>query len=186
MTAALRMDKRLTEDEYFAFEARAELRHEYFDGLVFAMVGGRDYHNLIAGEFFMVLGAHVALPCQVFQQTMKLRVKIDRSVRHLYPDVMVSCGPDDRQRFFREKPSFLAEVVSNSTEKSDRTDRALLYRTIPSLVEHAIVFQDVPKVELFRRRTSWTVETYLLADTFRLDSVDLDVSVARLYRHVFP
>lgn len=186
MTAALRMDKRLTEDEYFAFEARSELRHEYFDGLVFAMVGGTDRHNLIAGDFHVLLANHLNPPCQVFEQAMKLRIQTERLVRHVYPDIMVSCSLEDRKPLFRERPVLLAEVLSNSTEDKDRTDKALLYRSIPSLEEHVIVFQDIPKVELFRRRTAWEPETYKIADTFRLDSVGLDVPVAHLYRRVFP
>lgn len=186
MTAALRMDKRLTEEEYFAFEARADVRHEYFDGLVFAMVGGTDRHNLIAGDFFTLLNMHLKPPCQVFEQAMRLRIQTERVLRHVYPDMMVSCSPDDRKPLYRQEPVLLAEVLSDSTEDFDRTDKALLYRSIPSLEEHVIVFQDIPKVELFRRRTAWQVETYRIADTFRLDSVSLDVPVAHLYRRVFP
>ncbi len=186
MTAALRMDKRLTEAEYFAFEERSELRHEFFDGLVFAMVGGTDRPNLIVGDFHTLLNVHLEPPCQVFEQAMKLRIQTERALRHVYPYIMVSCSQADRDSRYRQQPVFLAEVLSNSTEDFDRTDKALLYRSIPSLEEHAIVFQDIPKVELFRRRTAWEPETYRIDDTFHLGSVDLDVPVGRLYRRVFP
>ena len=38
---------RHTAAEYFALEARSEVRHEYFDGEIFAMAGGTKSHNLI-------------------------------------------------------------------------------------------------------------------------------------------
>ena len=38
---------RYTAAEYFALEARSEVRHEYFDGEIFAMAGGTKSHNLI-------------------------------------------------------------------------------------------------------------------------------------------
>ena len=36
-----------TAEEYFALEAHSEVRHEFFDGEVFAMAGGTKSHNLI-------------------------------------------------------------------------------------------------------------------------------------------
>ncbi|MDZ4843511.1 MAG: Uma2 family endonuclease [Hyphomicrobium aestuarii] len=184
MGAALRLDTRLTEAEYFDFELRGDARYEFADGLVFAMVGGTDRHNLICGDFFLVLGTHLPLRCQVFEQSMKLRVTLDRTIRYFYPDILVSCRTTDRAPLFRAEPVLLGEVLSKSTEQSDRADKLPFYRSIPALEEHVIVFQDIPQVELFRRRTSWQPEVFTMGQTMTLESVDLTIPVASLYRRV--
>ena len=46
-----------TPAEYFALEERSEVRHEYFDGEVFAMAGGTKSHNLIAQNVLINLRA---------------------------------------------------------------------------------------------------------------------------------
>jgi Uma2 family endonuclease len=35
----------MTPQEYLEFEKKSELRHEYFDGEIFAMVGARKNHK---------------------------------------------------------------------------------------------------------------------------------------------
>ena len=41
------IQNRYTAEEYFALEEQNEVRHEFFDGEVFAMAGGTKSHNLI-------------------------------------------------------------------------------------------------------------------------------------------
>ncbi|MER3481153.1 MAG: hypothetical protein C4327_11945 [Meiothermus sp.] len=41
---------RITFEEYLALEARSRVRHEFVDGMIFAMAGGTDHHNVIAGN----------------------------------------------------------------------------------------------------------------------------------------
>jgi Uma2 family endonuclease len=52
---AARDSQRLTPDEYFVWEEQQELRHEYFDGEVFAMAGGTLAHADIAFNLASIL-----------------------------------------------------------------------------------------------------------------------------------
>jgi Uma2 family endonuclease len=184
MSQALRTPKRWTAAEYLEFEASAVERHEFVDGIVYAMVGGTDRHNLISGDLFLALGNHFAPPCQVFEQAMKLRIVIQRAEHFYYPDSLVSCSEADRNPEYREQPILLAEVLSPTTERIDRQEKFEAYQKIPSLREYAIIAQDVPQVEIFRRGNAWRVETFFMNDKITLASVGLTIPVARLYQRV--
>ena len=47
----------LTFDQYLEIEASAETRHEFVNGLMFAMAGGTKVHNLIASNIHLRLRA---------------------------------------------------------------------------------------------------------------------------------
>ena len=51
--------RRYTAEEYFALEEQSEVRHEFFDGEVFAMAGGTKSHNLIKGNMMVNIRAGV-------------------------------------------------------------------------------------------------------------------------------
>ena len=42
----------ITEEEYLEGEQHSEVRHEYYDGQVYAMAGASDGHELVAGNVF--------------------------------------------------------------------------------------------------------------------------------------
>lgn len=46
-------------DEYLEGELHSQMRHEYVAGRVFAMSGTGRTHNLIAGNFYAALRAHL-------------------------------------------------------------------------------------------------------------------------------
>ena len=184
MTVALRHPERWSAAEYLGFEETASERHEYIDGIIYAMVGGTDAHNLVTGNLFALLHNHLPDRCQVFEQGMKLRVGMEATERFFYPDVMVSCSDLDRAKLYRERPLLIAEVLSESTERADRADKFDICKKIPELQEYIVIAQDVPQVEIFRRGNAWRVETYFLDDTITLQSVDLTLPVAQLYRRV--
>ncbi len=184
MTGALRSPRRWSVAEYLEFEETATERHEFVDGVVYAMLGGSDRHNLITGNLFIALGNHLPDRCQVFEHAMKLRVSIEKSELFFYPDVLVTCSDRDSAQLFRERPILIAEVLSHSTERSDRTDKFAVYKGIAELQEYVLIAQDVPQIEIFRRRNAWRLETYFMDDTITLESVELTLPVVQLYRRV--
>ena len=46
-------------EEYLARENDGDWKHEFVNGAVYAMVGTSDRHNLIAGELYAALLAHL-------------------------------------------------------------------------------------------------------------------------------
>lgn len=143
-------------EAYLEGEARAEIKHEYLAGELYAMTGASAPHNLIAGNLFSALHAHLrGGPCRVFMSDMKLRLRDALDDYFYYPDLMVTCRPEDNARYWREQPKLVLEVLSESTERIDSREKLFAYRQIAALEEYVLVAQDRREVTLFRRAEGW-------------------------------
>ncbi|HVF27604.1 MAG TPA: Uma2 family endonuclease [Pyrinomonadaceae bacterium] len=164
---------RLTPEEYLAVERKAETKSEYFDGVMFAMVGASREHNLIstniAGELRQQLKAR---PCETYVNDM--RVRIPATGLYTYPDVVVVCGEpvfEDEYVDTLLNPTLIVEVLSESTESYDRGKKFAHYRSVESIVEYLLVAQDEYRVEQFVRQTDGR---WMLSDVRALEaSVEL-------------
>jgi len=128
----------MTVEEYFDFEDRSSTRHEYVDGELFAMSGVTRRHNAISGNVYMRL--RTALrggPCRVHFAEVKLRA--GRVV--YYPDNMVACGTPPTDERLEDAPSLVVEVLSPSTQSTDRREKLMVYRGIASLDAYLIIDQ---------------------------------------------
>lgn len=149
----------MSPEEYLTYERTSDLRHEYVDGEVYAMVGGSLRHNEIAGNIFAALRpAARERGCRAYMSDVKVRV--EKANAFYYPDVVVTCDPPANDRYVVHAPSLVVEVLSDSTERTDRTEKRVNYQTIPSLREYVLVAQDERRVEVYRRRDGvWLHET---------------------------
>ena len=122
----------LTPDEYLEGEVHAVVRHEYVDGEVYAIAGAGEQHNRIALNIaFQLRSSARGGQCGVFMSDMKLR--INSGERFYYPDVMLVCHGTDDNTHYKESPCLIAEVLSPSTEATDRREKWLAYKDINSL-----------------------------------------------------
>ena len=143
----------LSPADYLAGEAGAEIKHEYVDGQVFAMAGASERHNRIAGNIFYHLrSAARGTPCGVYMADMKLRISSVNAF--YYPDVMLSCDESDKDPIQKSAPCIVAEVISPSTATTDRREKALAYRQIPTLKAYILAEQDRRSVSYFIRDES--------------------------------
>ena len=172
----------ISEQDYLEGELLSDIRHEYIDGEIYAMVGAHKYHNLITGEIFRIFANHLLdKPCQPYASDMK--VKIDR--KYFYPDVMVDCSQVDAD-YYIEQPSIIVEVLSKSTRQHDKTVKRLAYFQIASLKEYVLIEQDFVEIEFWSRDENnyWQQSLYYLGDDIHFQSIDLTVSVEDIYRQV--
>jgi len=140
----------MSEEEYLQAEEKSSIRHEYVDGCVFAMSGATDAHNIVCGNIFAAIYAHVrGTGCRAYINDMKVRIQSQK--RYYYPDIMVSCEPFDAKSVIKTGPCLLIEVLSPSTTQIDKREKLVAYQKIASLQEYVIVYQDRQKVELYRR-----------------------------------
>lgn len=93
----------------------------------------------------------------------------------------VSCDPGDRERYYRERPCLVIEVLSPHTERLDRFEKSLFYRQLDSLEEYVLVAQDYRQLEVLRRAEQWQAAKYTQG-TVALQSVDLSVTLDEIYR----
>ncbi|MBW4662939.1 MAG: Uma2 family endonuclease [Chroococcus sp. CMT-3BRIN-NPC107] len=171
--------------EYLKAEDLSQIRHEYLNGQVFAMTGGSREHNLITGNIHNRLKNYLrGSRCQVFVSDMKVRIETDNVF--YYPDVMVTCNPQDTEKFFLTKPCLIVEVLSPSTENIDRREKLLTYKKIESLQEYILVSQEEIKVELYRKDKDHNWIKYILSknDVVILDSVNLQLTMTEIYEDV--
>jgi Uma2 family endonuclease len=166
-------------EEYLDGEEHSEVRHEYVDGRVYAMVGATDAHNTIAGNLHAALKHHLrGSGCRAFISDMKVRI----GTVFYYPDVMVTCEPRQLKDRYKKAPILLVEVLSETTEGKDRYEKRTAYQGLPSLREYVLVAQDRQHVEVYRRSgEEWEVETLGSGDTLHLTSVDLAVPMDEVY-----
>ena len=175
---ALEKPQLLTVEEYLDGEKFSEVRHEYIGGLVYAMAGTSDEHNFIVTNLLAALHAHLrGKSCRVFVLDAKVRLKVAADDILYYPDLMVWCDPRDTNRFFKRFPRAVIEVLSESTERTDRREKFLGYTQIETLEEYILGAQDKMEVTLFRRANQWQPEI-LKATTQSLPLASIDFSVA--------
>jgi Uma2 family endonuclease len=106
----------------------------------------------------------------------------------VFPDVMVHCGPFDREATSLSDPVVLFEVVSPGSAVRDRVEKGGLYLRLPSLQHSVLVDRDRPSVEVVSRvdARSWTEpETIVgLEQTVSLPALGLGLPLVDIYRDV--
>ncbi|MFX7878832.1 Uma2 family endonuclease, partial [Acinetobacter baumannii] len=58
-------------------------------------------------------------------------------------------------------PTLVLEILSPSTQLTDRREKLHNYRSIDSVQEYALVAQDEPKLTLYRRADGWRPQVCL-------------------------
>lgn len=175
----------MTYAEYLAFERTAETKHEYVNGEVYAMSGGTPEHARLAANLIRQLGnALASRPCAVF--TSDARVYVRATGRSTYPDLSVVCGPIERDPKDPDaitNPTVVVEVLSPTSEASDRGDKFAHYRRMPSLQEYVLVGQDAQRIEVFRRAgEGWMYFEAGPGARVELTSLGVGIDVDAVYR----
>jgi Uma2 family endonuclease len=181
--------KGLTLAEYEKLELQTGIKHQYFRGEVFAMVGGTPRHAQIAGNLIGEANQRLrAKPCVTY--TADLRVKIESTGLYTYPDASIVCGPLELDADLQNtviNPTVIFEVLSDSTEKYDRGRKSIHYRQIASLQELVLISQERALVECYSRQdeSRWMLVTLSdLEQELNLASVGISIPLAEIYRNV--
>lgn len=188
VTEAIRRVHRYTYADYLAHEAGSNVKHEFFNGEIYAMAGGSLAHAAMAMNVGAALVANLrGRPCVVYSSDLKVRVLATGLTT--YPDVTVICGEpetDPLSDHVALNPTMVVEVTSPSTEEWDRGEKLENYRKIPSLRECVIVSHRSRSVETHRRTDEdrWTVAIAGAGEVVQLASLGVSIGVDDLYRNV--
>ncbi len=177
----------LTVAEYLEAENESKIRHEYLGGQVYAMAGASEEHNLITTNIIALLRPHLrGSSCRAFVSDMKIKISTQKADIFYYPDITVTCDPEDNERYFKTRPSLVIEVLSNSTKTTDKREKRLNYQTISSLREYVLIAQDEIKVEIYRQdaQGNWIQKILSENDELQLSSVGLTLTMADIYEDV--
>lgn len=179
----------LSPEEYLTLERQAEYKSEYFNGVVYAMSGASERHNLItlntaADLLFQLRGR----PCRVYSNDMKVRLPDSR--KFFYPDVIVVCGQPqfhDERTDILLNPILIIEVLSGSTEAFDRGGKFQAYQRLESLQEYILISQDKPMVEQYVRQSeaTWKYTAAIgLESILSLPSIECTLNLSAVYDKV--
>ena len=167
-------------EDYLELEKTATVRHEYVAGEVYAMTGASRRHNRIAGNVYRkVSDAAAGGPCRVYMETVKLRVEDI----FYYPDVMVACEDEPEDPYYEDDPCLVVEVVSPSTESTDRREKLAAYKRLPGLEAYLIVDQDRKQVERHFRdeEGAWRRGDLVEEGRFSIPRPETSISLAEIY-----
>ena len=177
---------KLTPEEYFIWEEKQLLRHEYLNGEVYAMSGGTQNHGRIASNIIFIFKGHLrGGGCQVGNSDC--RVNIFETKNYIYPDVSVTCDHDDLTAIQAiQYPCLIVEVLSPSTASYDRGDKFRLYRRNPSLQDYVLVDAEKIAIDLYRKndRGNWEIFNYQSGDNIELQSIDLSFPIESVYEDI--
>ena len=173
----------ISPQDYLDLDRQNPIRHEYRQGLVYAMTGGSDAHARIAFNLLREIDDGLGDSSgRFYGSDVKVSYKDDF---FYYPDAFVTCDERDRQdHFIKRHPKLIAEVLSTSTEAFDRDLKFRDYQKLDRLQEYLLISQDSQHVEVRRRmaENTWETTIYETGDRVTLTSLDLEFAIARLYR----
>ncbi len=156
------------------------------------MSGSSKEHNRITLNIASILSSHLrGGSCSVYMSDMKVRIQSTNKTKaadlFYYPDVVVTCDPQDQDRFFVNYPCLIIEVLSPSTEAIDKREKRINYQALDSLQEYVLVSQDQIQVEIYRKdiQGNWSVQTLGKGDDLKLKSVGLTLTMTDIYEDVF-
>ena len=172
----------MTIEQFLAWEARQELRHE-FDGFKpVAMTGGTAAHATIQRNLAIVVGGRLRnTPCRFYGSDLKIEV----SGKIRYPDGFVVCSPVARDATVVREPVVIFEVLSDSTARTDTIAKNQEYAATPSVRRYVLLAQDEIAGTMFERIGSDWVGHLLAADTIlRMPEIGIEMPLAELYEGI--
>jgi len=149
------------------------------------MAGGSSNHAAISLNFGVALDQALGddAVCRPYISDKLVRVAPTRVV---IPDVVVSCDlADHGESQIIDSPVLVVEVLSRSTEMTDRFVKLALYQAKESIKEIVFISQVIQRVEIFSRSaTGWLYQQYGAGQSFHLVSLDIEIEVRQLYRRL--
>lgn len=184
-----RSQRRYSLDEYLAVEEASNIKHEYYNGEIFAMAGSSLPHNHITANILTLLRTGLRQrECSAFGSDLRLQTP---GGLFTYPDVMVIWGQAELTHGRPDtvtNPIILVEVLSAATRDYDRDNKFSHYQEIPTLREFLLVEQDKLFVEHFQLGANkiWT-STPIQAwnEAVMLSSINLGLPLSEVYQEVF-
>ena len=180
----------ISPDDYLNGELTATEKHEYLNGFVYPcnMAGAGDAHVKISLNAAAFIKTHLrGSGCSTYISDMRVKISA-KDKAWFYPDVMITCDAEDRERdTIKHSPILIIEVLSPSTRDYDRGDKFAVYRQLTSLREYVLIDPTAYLVEIFRLNAAkrWELFSYEGAETtVEFTSIDWQCSLSELYEDV--
>ena len=189
--APLRDDGPITIWAFDAFlESQQDKRGwELVEGRIVAMTNPSRRHGQIVAN----LGAPLKIAmdrrnCSVYFGDVHIQRSNDpRGINKPRPDLLVDCTALTNKNNVTV-PIVVAEVLSPSTIDYDRGEKLRFYKSMPTVVDLILIYQDQMRVEHYARRDiGWELETLTAAtDQLVLESIGFEITLDTIYFRVTP
>ena len=147
----------------------------------------REHDIIIADliELLILLGKTEFL--RVYGQKTSVFIPSTGNARE--PDVVIVNKKEEQRNASHQvlNPLVLIEVLSKSTAAKDKSDKLEEYQTIDSLQEYVIVWQNTPKVVVYRKLQANRWEQEILAGlehTAQLTSLNVSIPLKDIYENI--
>jgi Uma2 family endonuclease len=189
MSAASRMPRLFTAEEYLLIERGAAYKSEFIGGEIIAMAGASENHITINFNLGPAIGPSLrGTSCRGFGNDMKVRTTPEGLFA--YPDLVIVCGErqyHDAKRDVLLNPTALFEILSPSTAAFDRGEKFLLYQELESLRDYVLISQDTPRIEHYARQENnlWFPTVAIgLGSALTLSAVPVTLRLADVYENI--
>jgi Uma2 family endonuclease len=170
-------------EDYLTLDRNSKnARYEYLDGELRMLAGGSTYHSMIIANLTIALGQLLnESPCYVYNSDIRLQLS---ESRYVYPDITVSGDQrdqelDDMIRY----PHMVVEVLSPSTENTDRGKKFIYYQDCPTIQEYVMVDSESMRIEAYHRvEDGWKLHAYGPRSTVKLGSLGIEFPIEAAYR----
>ena len=179
-----------SEQEYWDYEEKSEVKHEFINGQLYAMAGGTLAHADICGNVFAAAKARLrGKRCKAVNS--ELKIKVEATGDSFYPDATIYCPPsrfEGKGNHTLLTPAVIFEVLSPKTKARDREEKLLFYQKISTLTDYVLIDAERVFVEHFSRTSAeedwrWRVHTRR-AEVLRLPAIELELPLEEIYEEV--
>ncbi|GER87228.1 hypothetical protein KDW_13900 [Dictyobacter vulcani] len=180
--------RKFTTDEYWALvDAHPGRKYEYIDGDIRMMTGGSPAHAQIGARIASLLdSALIDSECVVYNSDVVLHLSDSRVY---LPDASVSCDPADwTRRKYIEAPSVVVEILSPTTENTDKLEKLDAYQRYPTIQEILLIDSRRRSIKHYHRvnMRSWEDTLYVNdEDVINLECIEVTLRVKDIYRKVY-
>jgi Uma2 family endonuclease len=174
---------RMTLEEFLRWDDGTDTHYELIDGFPVAMAPPAEAHRILAVRLVSRIDAALAgrRPCNA--QIEPGVVRPDRADSYYVPDIAVTCEPNEPGRQAMVDPILIVEILSPSTERTDRRLKLPIYQAMESVREIMLIDADSHHAELYRRENDrWGIQLVRGTEaSLVLTTVDLRISMSELY-----
>jgi Uma2 family endonuclease len=186
----------MTEEQYLALDEATDGKYERLNGMVtmlrppsslygadesiLDMAGGSDAHAALCIRLGALLSSQLEdAPCLVYSSDRRLKLP---QGNYLFPDLTVACGEETSS--LPADPTVIIEILSPATEERDRDAKFAVYKTLPSLMEYALIGSEVEEIIVYRRESNWRPYHYQSGDLVEFTSIGVRFPFEAVYRRI--
>lgn len=188
MNAALKLERYVqTFEEFLEQEKDSDIRHEYNNGELIPLEATTKAHNRIKRNIIRQVEneAFEASGCQLYDENVL--TQLVEKKKAVYPDIVITCDSRDDDPLLVKFPAVIFEILSDSTQRYDKTIKFFRYQRLPSLRQCIFVAQNKMEVRSFLRTEDNRWELTLLEkphEILEIPVLNVSISLAEIYRNI--